>query len=140
MLVRPPKKGLVTTPADFEIVIHFRDFDPPPHTTTLVKKVQQVPKTEWRRSIFDDFLKSHQVVTKPFWDRTNIGLMFLFPGFDYGIDMLKFEKTHFLATWVILGDFSPLKMTFFAVRIMSKSCVNLYRLDLFHFIIIFFLI
>ena len=32
MLVRPPKKGLVTTPADFEIVIHFRDFDPPPHT------------------------------------------------------------------------------------------------------------
>ena len=63
--------------------------------------------------------------------------MFLFPGFDYGIDMLKFEKTHFLATWVILGDFSPLKMTFFAVRIMSKSCVNLYRLDLFHFIIIF---
>ena len=31
MLVRPPKKGLVTTPADFEIVTHFRDFDPPHH-------------------------------------------------------------------------------------------------------------
>ena len=32
--------------------------------------------------------------------------MFLFPWFDYGIDILKFEKSHFLAARVILGDFS----------------------------------
>ena len=51
--------------------------------------------------------------------------MFLFPWFDYGIDTLKFEKSHFLAARVILGDFSPPKWQFCAVRTMSKSCVNL---------------
>ena len=51
--------------------------------------------------------------------------MFLFPWFDYGIDILKFEKSHFLAARVILGDFCPLKIFFFAGTTMSKSCVNL---------------
>ena len=128
MLVRP-QKGLVTTPVDFEIVTNFRDFDP--HTTILVRKVQQRPKMECGGPKFCDISKSTGVVTKPFWGRTNIGLMFLFPWFDYGIDILKFEKSHFLAARVILGYFCPLKLRFFAVRTMSKSCVNLPRVDLF---------
>ena len=57
--------------------------------------------------------------------------MFLFPWFDYGIDIMKFEKSHFLAARVILGHFCPLKMRFFALRTMSKSCVNLPRVDIF---------
>ena len=57
--------------------------------------------------------------------------MFLFPWFDYGIDILKFEKSHFLAARVILGDFRPLKINFFAGTTMSKSCVNLPRVDIF---------
>ena len=60
------------------------------------------------RSIFHDFSKSNQVTTKLFKDRTNISLMCLFPWFDCGNDILKFEKSHFSAAWVILGDFSPL--------------------------------
>ena len=84
----------MTTPADFEIVTNFRDFDP--HPTILVRKVQQRPKMECGGPKFCDISKSTGVVTKPFWGRTNIGLMFLFPWFDYGIDILNFEKSRFL--------------------------------------------
>ena len=128
MLVRP-QKGLVTTSVDFEIVTNFRDFDP--HPTILVRKVQQRPKMECGGPKFCDTSKSTREVTKPFWGRTNIGLMFLFPWFDYGIDILKFEKSHFLAARVILGNFRPLKIKFFAGTTMSKSRVNLPRIDLF---------
>ena len=100
-----PQKDLVTTPADFEIVTNFRDFDPPHRH--FGKESPSGAKNRVEKINFWWFSKSHQVVTKPFWDRTNIGLMFLSPGFDYGIDMLKFEKSNFLAAWVILGDFSP---------------------------------
>ena len=51
--------------------------------------------------------------------------MFLFPWFDYGIDILKFEKSHFLAVRVIFGDFSPQNCNSITVRTWRKSCVNL---------------
>ena len=119
----------MTTPADFEISQNFG----PPYSilglcwTFLTKMVGWGSKSRKLVTIS----KSTGVVTKPFWGRTNIGLMFLFPWFDYGIDILKFEKSHFLAARVILGDFRPLKIKFFAGTTMSKSCVNLPRVDIF---------
>ena len=40
-------------------------------------------------------------------------------------DILKFEKSHFLAVRVILGDFSPQNCNSITVRTWRKSCVNL---------------
>ena len=40
--------------------------------------------------------------------------MFLFPWFDYGIDISKFEKSHFLADQAILGYFHYPPKSFFA--------------------------
>ena len=100
MLVRPQKRfrttcgvsEIITKNWIFALLLHVSEGIP-----------AETCKSRANIQFFVIISETPQVVSKRFWIRTNISLMFLFPWLDWGIDILDFEKSIF---WV-MSDFGP---------------------------------
>ena len=74
-----------------------------------------------------------EVVLKPFQGQTNTCLMFLFPWFDWCIDILDFEKIQIFVSRAIFGVFSQailgpnLKLNLWALCVFSQGLQNILR-------------